>query len=98
MKVLKVYNTRQARKDLRAGTKTPLEASIAKWESLYDLMHQISGEALTSCGLCLNHSLCKECPLEDCSAVPEMQIALEAMRNTSAKIKDFVYYLEGRKG
>jgi len=97
MKSVKIYNTRQAKKDLKDGRKTPLEASIAKWASFGSILYEMSQEALTSCGLCLIHSLCGGCVLDDCSELAEMQDAIEGMKNASRLIRTFLDLMESKR-
>lgn len=97
MKTLKIYNTRQAKKDLKANIITPLQASIEKWKSFYEALYAIQEEALQSCGLCETHSMCKGCALVDCTEIKKMKYANDSIRDTKFAILDFVNLMEELK-
>ena len=97
MKNIKIYNTRQAQKDLKAGTVTGLEAAIKKWKSILDVIVELKNEALSSCGLCLTHELCKECPTADCGDLAVMKDAMRYLKSTHNSIVHLIEFLEEKK-
>ena len=94
MKNLKIYNTRQARKDLRAKNINGLEASIKKWESLFSIILKLRNEALSPCGLCLTRDLCKSCPAENCGDRIVMKRVMGNLKNTQHAMKDLIDFLK----
>lgn len=94
MKNLKIYNTRQARKDLKTGNTSGLETAIAKWQSFFDIIAEIRGEALAPCGLCLTHELCHDCPTENCGDAYVMKDAMKSLKYTQYSIENLIEYLE----
>jgi len=98
MRTIKIYDVRHAKKDLNAGNKTPLQASIAKWTSLADALYEIEDEMGSSCGLCIAHEDCEDCPLKACSRQPNYKRSgreIRALRMTTKKFIEDLWRLEG---
>ena len=94
MKNIKIYNTRQARKDLKTGNTSALETSIAKWQSFFDAIVDIRGEAISPCGLCLTHKLCLNCPTDNCGDIRVMKNAVRNLKNAQYSIENLIDFLK----
>lgn len=95
MRAVKIYDTRHAKKDLRAGRVNPMDASIKKWISLADALYEIEVEMGSSCGLCIAYDECIDCPLKKCSTQKNYKKAAKQIRALRETIKLFIDDLRG---
>ena len=97
MKAIMIYDKRSARKDRKKGKVTPLDASLFKWTSIWDAMNYIHHEMNQNCGLCMEHDMCKGCPLVDCTDMPEYKACVRMARETRHQIGVFLEIMRSVK-
>lgn len=97
MKPIMIYDKRSAKKDHKKGKISPLDSSILKWASMWDAINYIHSEMNQSCGLCLALDDCVDCPLGDCTEIPEYKASIRMARETRHQIGAFLEILRGVK-